>query len=108
MIRIEQYAFFRCESLVYIKLSINLEYIGQGSFYECNLFSVFIPPTCRDIDGAAFYLNKNLSILSVPQHVELGRDMIQNTKLAKSSPFEVSASGETFTLHRACLSFQPL
>ncbi|GFH61978.1 hypothetical protein CTEN210_18454 [Chaetoceros tenuissimus] len=128
VIRIKAWAFGECNCLVYIKWSINLEYIGDSAFFSCNLSSVFIPPSCREIDNWAFHLNSNLSILNVPQHVELGGWMIQYTALAKSSHLDVTAAGwykselndnmntwiknmnhdEAFTLHRACASFQPL
>ena len=128
VIRIEEYAFFRCESLVFDKLSINLEYIGISAFYGCNLSSVFIPPSCREIGHYALGSNKNLSILCVPQDTQLGRGIIKYSALAKSSPFEVQRNGsyedevnddmntwiknlnngEEFSLHRACSSFQPL
>ncbi|GFH61887.1 hypothetical protein CTEN210_18363 [Chaetoceros tenuissimus] len=128
VVRIEYQAFSDCRSLVYIKLSINLEYIGMWAFFLCNLSSVFIPSSCRVIRNDAFASNENLSIFSVPQHTELGRDMIQFAALAKSSPFQLRRDGwyerevnddmntwiknmnhdEVFSLHRACASFQPL
>ncbi|GFH61891.1 hypothetical protein CTEN210_18367 [Chaetoceros tenuissimus] len=128
VVRIKGHAFENCKSLVYVKISINLEYIGKYAFSECDLSSVFIPPSCREICNGAFGFNANLSILSIPRHVELGRYMIQDTKLAEASPFEVAEGGyydsevnddmniwiknmnhdEAFTLHRACASFQPL
>ncbi|GFH61926.1 hypothetical protein CTEN210_18402 [Chaetoceros tenuissimus] len=128
VVRIKGSAFYGCRSLFFCKLSINLEYIGRGVFYGCNLYSVFIPPTCREICVRAFDSNEKLSILNVPQHVELGRSIIPHTALAKSSPFQLKGNGwyddeindnmntwiknmnrdEKFTLHRACASFQPL
>ncbi|GFH61889.1 hypothetical protein CTEN210_18365 [Chaetoceros tenuissimus] len=127
VLRIKGNAFLRCRSLVYVKLSINLEYIGSTAFYGCNLYSIFVPPTCREICAYAFYLNKSLSILNVPQHVELGGWIIQYTLLAKTSHLDVTTDGwygqeldddmntwiknmnhdETFSLHREFASLQP-
>ena len=128
VVRIEYRAFLNCKSLVFCKLSIILEYIGDYAFCKCNLSNVFIPPSCREICEYAFNLNKNLSIMNVPQHVELGRSVIPGTALLKASPFQVNADGwyedeinddmnawiknmnhgEALSLHRACSSFQPL
>ena len=54
VIRIEHGAFFRCYNLVFIKLSLRLEYIGECAFELCNLSSVFVPPSCREIGMGAF------------------------------------------------------
>ncbi|GFH61924.1 hypothetical protein CTEN210_18400 [Chaetoceros tenuissimus] len=124
VIRIEEYAFLTCRSLVFCKFPINLEYIGEFAFFECDLYSVFTPPSCREICQRAFWNCKNLSILNVPQETQLGRCIISGTALAKSSPFQPNANsrgnddmntwiktmnhGEAFALHRACSSFQPL
>lgn len=70
VIRIEYWAFAGC-SLTFIKLPINLEYIGSEAFLGCNLSSVFLPPRCRLIGQGAFNINKDLEILNVPQDVEL-------------------------------------
>ncbi|GFH58431.1 hypothetical protein CTEN210_14907 [Chaetoceros tenuissimus] len=123
VVRIEYCAFRFCKSLVYIKLPINLEYIDEGAFQECNLSSVFLPPRCRQVGGAAFSHNANLTIVHVPQAVELRRIVFAKTSMIADSPFGVHVRGtieevknwmkninsdERFSLHRACCSFQPL
>ena len=128
VVRIGRYAFLSCKNLVLVKWSLNLEYIGRCSFQYCNLSSVSIPPRCREIAYAAFYCNKNLSILNIPQDTELGSTIIQYTALAKASPFGETHIGlynevysadmnlwlknmnncDAYALHRACLSFQPM
>ena len=126
--RIGRHAFSRCKELDYIKWSMNLQFIGEAAFSGCdNISSVFIPSTCREIRGWAFQCKK-LSIFNVPQNTELGRHVISNTALAKSSPFNVYIDGsyeselhedmnqwlknmnndEAYALHRACSSFQQL
>ena len=87
VVRIEQWAFANCEGLVYIKLSINLEYIGRCTFASCNLSSVFLPPRCRQVGFAAFDYNKNLTICHVPQDTELGAKVFAQTKFIANSPF---------------------
>ena len=125
VVRIEYWAFFRCYSLVYIKLSINLEYMGELSFQGCNLFSVFIPPECKEMGSEALAYNENLKIVNVPQDVELKEGVLAGTKLLFDSPFgdeddrydhtreEVHNwtkninNDEKYALHRTCTSFQP-
>ena len=122
--RIEDYAFYSCRKLV----SANLEYIGRVAFYDCiDLTSISIPPSCREIDSQAFNGCKKLIILSVPQHTELGDDVIYGTKLIEVSPVEMNNerdhedmnnetndwikninNEEEYALHRACSSFNPL
>ncbi|GFH58508.1 hypothetical protein CTEN210_14984 [Chaetoceros tenuissimus] len=123
VVRIEDCAFFDCEGLDYIKLPINLEYIGEPSFQQCNLSSVFLPPRCRQVRDYAFADNTNLKIVNVPQDV----DIFYETKLLAASPLgdeegRYNCSHEEavhnwmkninnddkYALHRACCSFQPL
>ena len=133
VVRIGRCAFARCTGLVFVKWSINLEYIGEAAFNDCNLSSVFIPPRCREIRDRAFQANKNLSIFHVPQDTELGRDILERTAIARASRlyptpirFRTLPDGElarsnnmnqwlknmnnddTCALHRACTSYQPL
>ncbi|GFH53321.1 hypothetical protein CTEN210_09797 [Chaetoceros tenuissimus] len=127
VVRIEPCAFGKCSSLVFIKLSIYLEYIGVLAFKECDLFSVFIPPRCREIGAVAFYSNKNLTIFNVPRDTEIRGSVIFGTKLLHDSHFELNERGSyhdhteevhnwlknmnndnKYSLHRACSSFQPL
>lgn len=127
VIRIGMASFSHCENLEFIRLSIRLEVIGPSAFSSCDLLSVFIPPTCREIGEWAFDSNKNLSILHVPQQTQLGRDIINDTKLlngfpsiddAQEFPEQFSADlnnwlknvndGNEYSLHRACSSSEPL
>ncbi|GFH43784.1 hypothetical protein CTEN210_00257 [Chaetoceros tenuissimus] len=128
VIRIGRCVFYWCKNLEYIKLSISLEVIGSYAFLSCDLSSVFIPPTCREIGAHAFSKNKNLSILHVPQQAQFGIRMIdEETKLlneshlfsdARDRPSRTSRrvndwlkninDGNDYSLHRACSSFQPL
>ncbi|GFH43849.1 hypothetical protein CTEN210_00322 [Chaetoceros tenuissimus] len=116
VIRIEKCAFYECKSLCLIKWSLNLEFIGEGTFEDCNLSSVFIPPRCRFIGYAAFSQNSNLTILNVPQDTHLGLSVIFSTKLNQSSwaPRSINSSWlkninntNQFALHRVCSSFEP-
>ncbi|GFH50055.1 hypothetical protein CTEN210_06531 [Chaetoceros tenuissimus] len=92
--RIEDWAFHNCWSLVFIKLSRNLDYIGIDSFEDCtSLPSIFIPPSCREMYYGSFQGCKKLIILHVPQHTRLGSKMIEDTALIRASPFEVLQNG---------------
>ncbi|GFH56322.1 leucine-rich repeat domain-containing protein [Chaetoceros tenuissimus] len=125
--RIEYEAFERCESLLYVRLSKNLEYIGECSFENCkSLTSIFIPPSCRQIDRFAFnhryaYYHGcgKLIIFSVSQHTQLGEGVFSGTALIEASPFDSSDhdrvnewintlnDGQDFSLHRECASMNP-
>ncbi|GFH44646.1 leucine-rich repeat domain-containing protein [Chaetoceros tenuissimus] len=127
--RIEEWVFNHCYCLEYVKLSNNLEYIGYGAFQSCSsLSSVFIPPSCREIDYGAFWNCKKLIIFVVPQHTQLGEDMIGCTALIEASLFELNENGDyesensdevnewikntngntdEYALHRACSSYNP-
>ncbi|GFH44367.1 leucine-rich repeat domain-containing protein [Chaetoceros tenuissimus] len=133
--RIEEKAFMDCTRLVFVKLSTNLEYIGLCAFACCcDLTSIFIPPSCREIVRYAFQMCERLIIFHVPQHTQLGDGMIEETALLEASPFadrglayghedhpeysninnEVKEwlkninHAEEFALHRAFSSFNPL
>ncbi|GFH44635.1 hypothetical protein CTEN210_01109 [Chaetoceros tenuissimus] len=126
--RIEGSAFTGCIRLSYVRLSRNLEYIGDSAFCNCeSLTSIFIPPSCREIDDYAFENCQKLIIFHVPQHTELGEHVIEDTALIRASPFATNnngyydnyeevnewiknrhASDNQFSLHRACSSFNPL
>ncbi|GFH46297.1 hypothetical protein CTEN210_02771 [Chaetoceros tenuissimus] len=127
VVRIKEHAFYGCIQLISLKLPIRLEVIGQGAFNACDLSSVFIPPSCRDIYYSAFALNRNLEICHVPQQTRIGDEMVFGTKLIEESQFEIDQWGhyhhqirevnhwlkninrnEKYSLHRACSSFQPL
>ncbi|GFH47098.1 leucine-rich repeat domain-containing protein [Chaetoceros tenuissimus] len=128
--RIEGSAFFTyCDGLEFIRLSRSLEFIGKDAFYGCvSLTSIFIPPSCREIDEYVFERCTKLIILGLPQNVELGEYVFQNTALIEASPIETDENGyydrnddeiviqwiksinneEVFALHRACASYNPL
>ncbi|GFH50293.1 hypothetical protein CTEN210_06769 [Chaetoceros tenuissimus] len=120
---IEASAFYVCRSLEFVKLSRNLEYIGEYAFYRCSLTSIFIPPSCREIGNKAFQYCQKLIIFHVPRHTLIGIKAIMQTELLEASPFEVEASynyeevnewvkgindDDEYELHRACSSFNPL
>ena len=118
VIRIGRCAFSNCGNLVYIKLSTNLEYIGDEAFENCNLYSVFIPPGCREIGRWAFRDNYNLTILNVPEDTEVGHHIIIYTELNQFCRIQFNDEplntwleninrNDQFDLHRVCLSFEP-
>lgn len=120
VIRIEDNAYMECRSLIFVKWSINLEFIGDNVFYNCNLSSVFMPPRCREIGELVFGKNENLSLLYVPNTLlttfGLGSSVLDSTKLQQIVPREINIdehwlkninNDEKFALHRVCSSFQP-
>lgn len=123
VIRIEAFVFLGCEKLRYVRLSTNLEYIGPSSFEECDMYSLFVPPSCTEICERAFYKCTFLRLLNVSQNTEIATNAIAHTTLIKQSPFfnrtdaneeEVlewikNVNGnEEYELHRACSLFNPL
>ncbi|GFH47045.1 hypothetical protein CTEN210_03520 [Chaetoceros tenuissimus] len=115
-------AFNACFGLVSVRLSRNLEYIGAWAFHRCeSLTSISIPPSCRDIRNDAFHGCQKLIILGLPQHVQLGTGVFQQTALIRKSSIEIEDdeeeavqwvksinNEEEYALHRACASFNPL
>ncbi|GFH47048.1 hypothetical protein CTEN210_03523 [Chaetoceros tenuissimus] len=119
--RMESGAFNNCMSLVFIKLSRNLEFIGSHTFWCCkSLTSIFIPPSCTEIGDYAFYGCVQLLILGIPQQVEVGEFVFHSTALIRASTLENADdetvvqwvksinNGETYDLHRACSSSNPI
>ncbi|GFH57067.1 cell surface protein [Chaetoceros tenuissimus] len=129
--RIEANAFWGCRSLVFVRLSTNLVYIGDGAFEHCeSLPSMFIPPSCRQIGFGAFQACYKILILHVPQHTQIEAIAINITGLLDASPFELKyyknnchevhewskninfhedrIMHQKLALHRACSSFHPL
>ncbi|GFH44712.1 hypothetical protein CTEN210_01186 [Chaetoceros tenuissimus] len=124
--RVEWRTFSDCLNLAFVKLSRNLEYIGEAFFCCASLTSIFVPPSCREIDDMAFYGCDKLIIFQVPQHTQLGSFVIERTALIKASPFETDwagnyrnveevndwirnlHAGNELSLHRACVSYNPL
>ena len=122
--RIEYQAFQICYSLEYVRLSRNLEYIGDFAFKFSSLTSIFIPTSCTEIGHDAF-ANCKLIILSVPQHTQLGENVIACTPLIEKSHSETNHlgyyqnldevnqwikninQGEIYSLHRACSAVNP-
>ena len=92
--RVESQTFGGCRNLEYVKLSKSLESIGYSAFDCCfSLTSIFIPPSCREIGDFAFDNCTNLIIFVVPQHTQLGRNVIKDTPLFQASPFEDNEDG---------------
>ena len=131
--RIEYCGFKHCSSLKFVKLSTNLEYIGDFAFEDCtSLTAIFIPPSCTMIDRNAMEECKSLIIFHVPQHTRLGDCVIAGTKLLNSSHFgedelqidyfgnyqnneqvnawiqSMNGDNQEYALHRACSSFNPM
>ncbi|GFH59532.1 hypothetical protein CTEN210_16008 [Chaetoceros tenuissimus] len=125
--RVEQSAFYNCTRLVFVRLSRNLEYIEGMAFAWCSsLTSIFIPPSCREIWNSAFWSCKKLIIFAVPQDIQLGRNVIEDTALIEVCPFETNTIGYDYNqegvndwirnqnmapeyeLHRACSTFNPI
>ena len=120
--RVEEHAFNRCTSLVYVRFSRNLEYIGRNAFRHCSsICEIFIPPSCREIEIAAFDGCKKLIIFNVSPTTDLSGNVIAKTALFEVSPFETRHyrheevntwiksinNSEGLTLHRICSSGTP-
>ena len=117
--RIEDtHVFYGCYKLSYVRLSRNLEYIGDNAFMHCHsLTSIFIPPTCTKIGNYAFGGCERLIIFSAPHQTQFGHEAIGGTAFIEafsSTNEEVSDlirhlhADNRFSLHRACSSYNPL
>ncbi|GFH49334.1 hypothetical protein CTEN210_05810 [Chaetoceros tenuissimus] len=117
VIRIEESAFLLCSSLVFIKLSIHLEYIGEKAFDFCNLKNVFLPPTCECIGKNSFARNENLTIFHVPRRVCICKNAVKDTKLKKIASTLSEEDQKNWIksindspkclLHKICCAYQP-
>ncbi|GFH47134.1 hypothetical protein CTEN210_03609 [Chaetoceros tenuissimus] len=126
--RIEWSAFLECYSLVFIRLSRNLQFIGHSSFYDCeSLSSIFIPPSCTEINDEAFCSCKCLIILGLSQTTELGERVFHGTALIANSLLEADEEDgrysyadeevvqwvksinneDAYAFHRLCCSHDP-
>jgi len=73
--RIGNSAFNSCDSLRFLRLSINLEYIEAWAFANCySLDAVFLPPTITRIGNMAFGNCKSLRFCILPDPIEHGGD----------------------------------
>lgn len=80
-ISIADKAFYKCHSLVCIKLSSNLETIGIRSFYGCiSLAEITIPDTVRKIEDDAFFGCINLERVNMSGKTELGMQVFYGCK----------------------------
>ncbi|GFH51846.1 hypothetical protein CTEN210_08322 [Chaetoceros tenuissimus] len=69
--RIEVGAFCQCKCLVYIRLSRNLEYIGNWAFDSCALLeTVIMPDTVKRIEVGAFCQCKCLVYIRLSRNLE--------------------------------------
>ncbi|GFH57034.1 hypothetical protein CTEN210_13510 [Chaetoceros tenuissimus] len=118
--RMEKYAFYYCENLRFIRLSRNLEYIGDKAFSGCDsLRSIFIPLTCREIGEKAFWYCNKLIIFIVLRNTQLGENAINCTALGRARrryedlhKINVREDDDEwinneFDLHRECASCNP-
>lgn len=87
--------FYNCWRLVFIRLSRRLVKIGKYGFKGCyTLASIFIPRSCTEIGDKALSSCKKLKILCIHnQTTTLGKYVIEDTALIRSSPFEVNRDG---------------
>jgi len=77
--RIKGSAFSDCDSLRFIRLSINLEFIGYGAFRDCkSVEAVFLPPTITQIADMAFCGCTSLRFCILPDPIEhIGHEVFQ-------------------------------
>ena len=128
------YTFRGCKNLETVIMSDTVRWIEWGAFFWCYsafyyceaLVSIFIPPSCREIDREAFLNCEKLKIFHVSQQTELGDSIIANTALIKASRFETDEydyyqnhddevnewiknlnQDEEFALNRECASYEP-
>ncbi len=67
-----------------IELSDGVEEIGDNAFYGCDIKSINLPSSVRNIGKAAFYLCKNLTKITLPENLEkIGEDAFHYTGLQK-------------------------
>ena len=72
--KIENYAFYACDSLTYIIIPDSVTNIGTGAFYECiRLKSIAIPERVTCIKACTFECCTDLRIVEIPEGItEIG------------------------------------
>jgi len=74
LIRIEEKAFFGCESLISINLPSTLTHIGNQAFGGCELDDIVLPEGLQTLGSEAFCDCKSLQRISIPPNLErIGR-----------------------------------
>ncbi|GFH47850.1 hypothetical protein CTEN210_04326 [Chaetoceros tenuissimus] len=118
--RIEESAFQECKRLKFVRLSRSIEYIGEYAFASCfKLTSIFIPRSCREIGDMAFSHCYELIILGLPQNVQLGEEVFDETAVRRqkirSNPYVSRAKVDewikqrldNYPLHKLCCGEHP-
>ncbi len=68
--KINQYAFYNCDSLTSVKIGDRVTSIGVSAFYDCNsLISITIPNSVVSIGNYAFYYCNSLTNIEIPDSV---------------------------------------
>ncbi len=79
-------AFYRCTSLVDVKLPKGLENIGIRAFYGCiSIEEILIPDTVKKIDDDAFFGCINLEKVTVSENTEIGMQAFYGCKYAPTA-----------------------
>lgn len=66
---ITTHCFYSCDLLEAVSFPSNLEKIGYGSFWGCNLKDIEIPDGVTEIGGYAFYVCRNLASIKLPSEL---------------------------------------
>lgn len=90
--RIKSYTFAGCTSLINVKFSEKLEFIGEGAFYDCSLLqSAVLPDSLTYLGDSAFRGCTSLSNIRLPEALaEIkaftfgGCDSVKSIKIPKS------------------------
>lgn len=70
--KIDQYAFWLCESLVSVTIPGSVTEIGEGAFRDCeSLKSVTIPDSVTEIGEGAFWGCESLASVTIPDSVSV-------------------------------------
>ena len=81
---IGDYAFNECTSLASVTFEApsSLETIGAQAFYDCNLTTMAIPPSVKEIGSQAFDLRSghSLDTIVIPHSVETMADLLGNER----------------------------
>ena len=79
---------FKWSGFDQIILPENLKTIGYESFKECHIKSISLPNSVTTIQDSAFYSCSNLTSISFPENVNIGRDVLRycNNLISVSFP----------------------
>ena len=107
VLRIEEGTFNACRGLQEIRLSENLQYIGDYAFRSTSLEEIILPESLREIGPNAFTYCNGLTEVTIPASVEImGSSVFRECKNLRSVTFFGTPQSIGIAIFQDCLVLQ--